>query len=67
MAVTAADLGNLQTQLNGMAEHVAALTRRFEQAGIMIPDLVEQKTAEVENRMGQFKEDVKTYANTASE
>ena len=62
-----ADLGLVQTQLNRVEAELGNLARRFDQAGLSIPDLIETKTAELEVRMGQFRGDVQSYVTSASE
>ena len=65
MAATVEQLGMVQTQLNEVAADLSQLARRFEGAGLSVPDLIETKTTEIALRMEQFRMDVQTYADTA--
>ena len=66
-AVTQADLGVVQTNINRIEERIAQINRNFEQAGREVPDLIDVKAVELRTLMDQFRMDVQSYATQAME
>ena len=67
MAVSRAEVGILQTQVNTLEAQIGSLNNRLQTAGVFVPDYVDQQMAGVRVQMDIFKQDVGTYANQATE
>ena len=67
MAVSRAEVGILQTQVNTLEAEIGSLNNRLQSAGVFVPDYVDQQMAGVRVQMDIFKQDVGTYASQATE
>ena len=67
MAVSRAEVGILQTQVNTLEAQIGSLNTRLQSAGVCVPGYVDQQMAGVRLQMDIFKQDVGTYASQATE
>ena len=66
MAVSRAEVGILQTQVNMLETHIASLDNRLQSAGVFVPDYVDKQMAGVRVQVDVFQKDVQNYATEAT-
>ena len=67
MALSRAEVGMLQTQVNTLEAHIESLNDRLQSAGVFVPDYVDQQMAGVRVQIDTVKQGVGTYASQATE
>ena len=66
MAVSRAEVGTLQSQVNMLETQIASLDNRMQSAGVFVPDYVDKQMAGVKTQVDVFQRNVQTYANEAT-